>query len=249
METRHILKNSQIIILGLCIAIATIVSTMIFSQGLIRLKKFTNEVIEVTGSAEKNIVSDYSVWRVSFSRRDLTMVTAYAAVEQDLKTVLDYLKDKGFKEEELVISQIETSVLYRKNLQGNSTNEIEAYQLTQQIEIQSQDVQKISEVSRQATELLNQGISLISQAPEYFYTKLGDLKVEMLAQASQNAKQRAEKMAESTGNHIGFMRSARMGVFQITPANSYEISDWGTNDTSALDKKVTAVVRVTYAVA
>ena len=59
---------------------------------------------------------------------------------------------------------------------------------------------------------------------------------------------RAKNMVVSTGNRIGLMRSARMGVFQITPANSYEISSWGINDTSSLDKKVTAVVHVSFAI-
>jgi len=70
----------------------------------------------------------------------------------------------------------------------------------------------------------------------------------MLEKASENAKQRAEKMAKATGNSIGFMRSARMGVFQITPVTSTDISDWGINDTSSLDKKVMAVVTVSFAI-
>jgi len=53
---------------------------------------------------------------------------------------------------------------------------------------------------------------------------LDELKVEMLAKATENAKLRAENMVKATGNRIGFMRSAKMGVFQITPVNSTEIS-------------------------
>lgn len=70
----------------------------------------------------------------------------------------------------------------------------------------------------------------------------------MLAKATENAKQRAENMARATGNKIGFMRSAKMGVFQITPVTSTDVSDWGTNDTSSLDKKVMSVVTVSFAI-
>jgi hypothetical protein len=70
----------------------------------------------------------------------------------------------------------------------------------------------------------------------------------MLSEASENARQRAQSMASATGSKIGFMRSAKMGVFQITPINSTEISDYGINDITSLDKKVTAVVSASFAI-
>lgn len=249
MTNEHFLKNSQIIILGVCIAIATIFSSLIITQGMVKMKKFSTEVISVTGSAEQNIVSDYMVWKLQFSRRDITMTGAFTLLKDDLTKVEKYLSDKSITPQEITIAPVETSVLYKKNGKGNDTNLIEAYQLIQNIEVRSSEVNKVTNVSRNATELIDQGISLISQAPEYFYTKLADLKVEMLAKATQNSRERAENMAKSTGNKIGFMRQARMGVFQITPINSFEISDWGTNDTTSLEKKVTAVVNVSFAIA
>ena len=72
--------------------------------------------------------------------------------------------------------------------------------------------------------------------------------IEMLARATENARQRAENMAKATGNRIGFMRSAKMGVFQITPVTSTDVSDWGVNDTTSFDKKVMAVVTVSFAI-
>ena len=120
--------------------------------------------------------------------------------------------------------------------------------LAQEIEIRSSDVVKITEVSRQATELIEKGLEVISQAPEYFYTKLPELKLAMLSDATENAKKRAESMAKASGNKIGSIRSARMGVFQITPVNSFDVSDYGMNDTTSLEKKVNAVVNVEFAI-
>ncbi len=248
MEGVKFLRNTQIIILGLCIAGATIVSTVILSKGLMQIKKFANEVIDVTGSAEKKIVSDYIVWNSGFSRRDPEMTVAFAKLGEDLKKVEGYLLSNDIREDEFVVSQVNTKVLYKKNEKGHDTNEIEGYRLSQWIEVKSYDVQKISDVSRRSTELINQDIRFISAAPEYFYTKLAELKVEMLARATENAKKRAISMADSTGNKIGLMRSAKMGTFQITPVNSYDVSWYGNNDTSSLKKKVTAVARVTFAI-
>lgn len=248
MEGGRFLRNSQIVILGICIAVATIASSVILSRGFLKIMKFTKEVISVTGSAQKDIKSDYIVWRGSFSRRETDLKTAYQKVREDLDKVKAYLISKGVSEKETIISQVSTDTVYKKNEKGNDTNDIQGYRVTQGIEIRSNEVDKIDKVSREVTELIDQGVEFSSEAPEYFYTKLDELKIEMLTKATENAKQRAENMAKATGNKIGFMRNARMGVFQITPINSTEISDWGINDTSSLEKKVTAVVNVGFAI-
>lgn len=249
MEGIKILRNTQIIILGICIAFATVVSTVILSKGLMQIKKFSNEVIEVTGSAEKKILSDYIVWKAEFSRRNPQMTGAFAQLKEDLQKVKEYLLSKEIKDNEIIASQVDTKILYKKNEKGYDTNEIEGYLVSQEVEVRSYDVEKITEVSRQSTELINQGIQLISQRPEYFYTKLAGLKVEMLAKATEDAKERANSMSTSTGNKIGLMRSARMGVFQINPVNSYDVSWYGRNDTSSYEKKVMAVVNVKFSIA
>jgi len=248
MEGIKVLRNTQIIILGICFVVATIASTVIFSQGLIKIKKFSSEVIKVTGSAEKNIVSDYMVWISSFSRKDLKMVDAFSKLKEDLVIVKEYLASNGVKQEEIITYPVETEVLYKKTEKGTNTNEIEGYRLTQGIEIRSKDVTKTTDISRRSTELIEKGIEFMSYPPQYFYTKLPELKLEMLAEATSNAKKRAEQMAVSTGNKIGVMRSARMGVFQITPVNSFDVSDYGYNDTTSLEKKVNAVVNVEFAI-
>lgn len=244
----NFLKNTQIIILGLCIAGATIASSIIFSKGFLSVTKFMREQITVTGSAQKDIQSDYAVWTGWFSRREIDMATAYKKLQDDLTAVKKYLAAKNVQETEILTPQIATETIYKKNEKGNNTNEIEGYKLTQSVEIRAKNVGKIAQISRESTELINSGIEFNSGSPEYFYTRLDELKVEMLAKATENAKLRAENMVKATGNRIGFMRSARMGVFQITPVNSTEISDWGMNDTSSLEKKVTAVVNASFSI-
>ena len=248
MEGGNFLKNSQIIILGICIAVATIVSSMILSGGVLKVMKFTREQINVTGSATKQITSDYIIWQGTFARRDTNLKKAYTILKEDLEKIKSYLASKGVVDKELTVSSVTTNTVYKKNDKGNDTNDIQYYLLCQTVEIRSNDVAKITDVSREVTELIDQGIELDSRAPDYFYTKLDELKLEMLAKASENAKSRAENMVRAAGNKIGFMRSAKMGVFQITPATSTDVSDCGVNDTTSLDKKVMAVVTVSFAI-
>jgi len=248
MEGARILRSSQIIILGVCIASATILSSIILSQGFLKITKFVREQITVTGSAQKEIKSDYIVWRGTFSIRQADLKTAYKKLNDDLGKVKKYLIEKGASENEIIVSQISTNKIYKKNEKGTDTNDVQWYVLSQRAEVRSNDVDKVDKISRESTELINENIEFESHAPEYFYTKLDELKIDMLSRATENAKQRAENMVKATGNKIGSIRSARMGVFQITPISSTEVSDWGVNDTSSLEKKVTAVVTASFAI-
>ena len=248
MDGGNFLKNSQIIILGICIAEATILSSVILSSGFLKVMKFTREQITVTGSAQKEIKSDYVVWVGLIVKRETELQTAYKSLKADIDKTKQYLISKGATEKEIIIYPVVTETVYKKNEKGNDTNDIQGYRLTQSIEIKSEDVDKVTKIARESTELIDQDIQFESHAPEYFYKKLDQLKLEMLAKATENAKQRAENMARATGNKIGFMRSAKMEVFQITPVTSTDVSDWGTNDTSSIDKKVMSVVTVSFAI-
>lgn len=248
MESGRFMRNSQIIILGICIAVATIASSIILSQGFLKVMRFTREQIAVTGSAQQEIVSDYATWTGSVAKREPDLKEAYRNLAADIAKTRFYLTTQGVTPDELVVSQVTTETVYRKNEKGNDTNDIEGYRLSQSVTVRSKNVDKVTTISQESTKLIEDGVEFTSYAPEYFYTRLDELKIEMLAKATENAKLRAANMAKATGNRIGFMRSARMGVFQITPLTSTDVSDWGMNDTSSVRKKVMAVVTVAFAI-
>ena len=122
------------------------------------------------------------------------------------------------------------------------------YQLSQDIEVRSASVDQVDAISRQSTELISQGIPFESQKPMYLYTKLSDLKVEMQAEAAQDARARAEQIARSSGVALGPLRSANMNTPVITPLYSSDQTDNGVDDTTALDKKITTIVSANYAI-
>ncbi len=246
MEKGRFLRDSQIVVLGLCIVAATIAGSVILSQGFLKVMKFTNEVITVTGSVQEKIKSDYIIWRGCITRREVDLKLAYTNLQADLGKLKIYLGKKGIKKEDLIILQTNTEIVYKKNEKGNDTNDIQGYKLMQLVEVRSNDVDKIAQLARESTEIIDAGIQFESAQPEYYYTKLDALKIEMLGKATANAKKRAESMAKASGSRVGLMRAARMGVFQITPENSTEVSDYGENDTTSLMKKVTAVVAASF---
>ncbi|HAG12225.1 MAG TPA: SIMPL domain-containing protein [Desulfotomaculum sp.] len=229
-----------VVILGICL----IICTMIFTSAFARVR--SSSIITVTGSAEKQLKSDLIVWDCSFTRNSAQLTEAYAALHSDLEQVNSYLKSKGIPDSDITIMPVNVNTFYAVDKFGRDTGEIRGYSLTQTIEVRSKQVDSITNVSRESSELINKGINLQSMPPQYFYTKLSDIKVDMLADATLNAKKRAEKIVINGGSKIGPLRSTQMGVFQITPIYSTEVSDYGMNDTSSLEKKITAVVNVEF---
>ena len=104
------------------------------------MMKFTREQINVTGSATKEIRSDYIIWTGTFTRRAGDLKTAYKLLEGDLDKVKNYLAAKGVEEKDVIVSQATTDTIYRKNEKGNNTYDIHGYGLSQWVEIRSNDV-------------------------------------------------------------------------------------------------------------
>lgn len=232
---------------GVALALSLIISSLILGWSYKNSKK-GDEAITVTGSAKKRITSDLALWSAGVSSQAPQLADAYKQLSNDIPKIKQYLLSKGIPEDQMTVSSISTTTLKAKDSDGNETSEITGYSLGQQIEVRSIDVQKIAAIAREATELINQGILIESSAPKYYYTKIGDLKIEMLGEAAKDAKERAERIASSTGNSIGSVKSAKMGVLQITAADSTDVSDYGVFDTTTIEKDMTAVVNVSFAV-
>jgi len=234
-------------ITAIILSLGLIVSSFIFSQGMVKLKSSGN-TITVTGSAKQQIKSDWAVWNGSFSAQNVQLPGAYAQIKSDQEKVKTYLKSKGIAEKDMVFSSINTEIKYVILPNGQYSNQIESYSLNQQVEIRSSDVDKITVLSREATDLINQGVEFQSNPPQYFYTKLADLKVKMLSKATQDAMIRADEIAKFADSKVGGLKAAHMGVFQITPQYSNDVSDYGVNDTSSLDKEITAVMNCEFTI-
>ncbi len=200
-------------------------------------------VISVTGSGSENFTSDLIVWEGRFSRMSPNLEEAYNNLNSDKETVRTYLIEKGIKEDNIVFNSVQTSEQRENQYQnGNYVGSIfQGYQLTQNVKIESADVELVEEVSREITELLNKGVQFNSTPPRYYYTKLADLKIEMISKATEDARLRAEKIAENSGGSLGELKNANMGVFQITGQNSGEDYSWGGAYNTG-DKKKTASI-------
>jgi len=232
-------------IVAIIIAAGLIVSAFIVADTIKDVKGSGNKIM-VTGSAKQEITSDMIVWTGSFDAKAPNLIDAYSQLEASKTKVLDYLVKQGAEKDKIVFSSINTNIIYVISPNGLYTNEVDYYDLNQTVTISSKEIDKITEISRNSTELINEGVQFQSYAPQYLYTKIADLKVTMLAEATKDATKRAEMIAENANSKIGKLRYADMGVIQITPRYSNEVSDYGMNDTYSLEKEITAIVHCEF---
>lgn len=180
----------------------------------------------------------------------MNLKDSYSELDKDRENIKKYLLSKGIKPGNIVFSAVEINKEF-ENIYDNSGNKTKTiftgYRLQQNIQIESNEVDKVEEVSRQVSELINSGIEFYSNSPQYYYTKLAELKIKMIAEATKDAYSRAKKIAENAGSDVGKLKSADMGVFQIVAQNSSEEFSWGGSfNTTSKRKTATITVKLEY---
>ena len=207
--------------------------------------KSENQIITVTGSAKAVIVSDLGILRGTLMVEATTAREAYRELEIQKPVLLSYFKSKGFAGDKVNYQTISTYPNYNFNAQGQNAG-VRSYTSSQMIDISSSNVNLIKEMSLEISALVERGVSFQVNPPEFYYTKIGDIKIEIQAQAAKDAMTRGQRIAEATGRELGTLKSARMGVLQITPENSNLTSDYGVNDVSSIRKEIVAVVNANF---
>ncbi|MEO1011820.1 MAG: SIMPL domain-containing protein [Bacteroidota bacterium] len=207
------------------------------------------QVISVTGLGNENFTSDLIVWEGRFSAFNTVLTAAFGRLNEQKEIVKRYLTSKGIHADNIIFNSVQT-VEQRDNKYENGNfvgSTFRGYELIQAVKIESPNVALIEEVSREITELLNKGVQFNSSPPRYYYTKLANLKIEMISKATEDARIRAEKIAENAGGLLGDLISARMGVFQITGQNSGEDFSWGgAYNTTSKKKTASITMRLEY---
>ncbi len=237
------IEKFQLILSCAIITLGILLSSLLFAS-----KMPKNDTITVTGSASKIVKSDSAKLGFSVQANALNQKEAFNIIKNQNPQIVEYLVSKGIEKENIEFRAMSGYYNYKRNANGYTTNEIASYSANQSVSVKSNDVEKIKEISTDIQNLVNKGINLDIYQPEYFYSDLASIKIDLLKDATLDAKQRAISMLKATGANVGKVKQARMGVFQITPPDSTSVSDMGENDTSTIDKKVTAVANVVFKV-
>jgi len=214
--------------------------------------------IKVTGSAKKRIVSDLIEWGATITARAPDRTAAYKLLREEREKAVAFLAGQGIKSTEIqpqsATFQEEFDTVEELKMVKGAKEPVrvekkvfKGFLTTEAIIVRSSDVTRVEKASREITSLLEQGISITSSAPSYYYTRLGELKVEMLAAAGKDARARADNILRSAGGAaIKRLRKTNMGIININPANSTETSEEGNNDHSSFEKDIITIVHAEF---
>lgn len=242
-------KNNWIsaLIIGVCV----VISCIALAIGLAHFRSGSQHTISATGSASVDFDADLIIWRGSFSATAFSSKDAYTQIKGNASEVKNYLLDNGITEDEIVFNSVDIRRTYR-DIYDDSGNfvgsEPEGYELTQTVTITSQNMDNVEKISRDISTLLDKGVEFTSESPEYYYSDLDALKLDLIDKATQNAKDRIDIMAKNSGAHVGKLKNSDLGVFQITAQNSgtRSYSYDGAFDTSSRHKTATITAHLEY---
>ncbi len=245
----QVFGGAAVVALGIVASVVT--STLVASRAYEargRQQSKTAQEITVKGSARVRVRSDLAVWGITVRGEAPDLPGAYGRLEGGVARVSKFLEERGFPKEAVTLSAIETNTHHERDKDGRESRRVEGYTLERYFTVRSADVEHFAQAAADATALLKEGVTLSSGSPSYYFTKAADLKVQIMGDASQDARTRADQVATRTGCRVAEVRRAHVGPVQIVAPDSVDVSSGGTYDTSTVAKDVTVVVTVTFGI-
>ncbi|HZU82491.1 MAG TPA: SIMPL domain-containing protein, partial [Polyangiaceae bacterium] len=205
MAEPTILDRHRVVLVSLILGGAVVCSTAILARSVVSVFRIRhqNKMVTVTGSAKRRIQSDLIVWRARVQARAADLAAAYKTLSVDVGRVAEFVRAQGIDPKEVVVEAAQTSEVHPHDHEGHELTETTiAYSMEQSIEVTSHDIGKVARAANEATRLIEDGIYVNSEPPHYLYTKLAELKIQMLAEAAKDARVRADQIATSTGSRV-----------------------------------------------
>jgi len=227
---------------GLFLAAGLVCSAMLGTSAWVKIKN--SQFVTVKGSVQKDIESDLAIWSGSFLVEAETLLEAQHKIQANRALVAKFLGDAGVTNFIFAPIGIEELKASQKSSDGWVTQRTTGYRLSQGVSVESADVDRLDKLD--ATPLVEQGVIFTVAPSQFIYSKAGDTKIEMLAEATKDARARAEQITTQGGRDIARLHDADQGIFQITPQHSVTTNWEGENDTTSREKTITAVVTATF---
>jgi len=211
-------KDLGLIVIGVSIFLGLVALGFFLSNAAISVKEY-ERTVTVKGLAEQEHVADVVIWPIQFTEAGNTLDGTYTALDNSAQMVRTFLENKGLSPDEISFS---TPLLTDKSAQrfGGMENFQYRYVATQTATVYSEDVEQIRGIMSQMVDLGKEGVTLSGDEyqvrPEYLFTRLNDIKPEMIEQATTEARKAAQKFAEDSNSKLGKIKTASQGQFTIS---------------------------------
>jgi hypothetical protein len=232
--------TGKVVIIGCgLLGLALVISSLVVRSTIVKVKGY-GRTIRVTGAAFEPIRSDYAVWEGFVNVTSSTLEDASAKMQRDLAQVHGFLGQRGFDSSQYDVGEV------RINKNFGRERQLLGYTLRRRVRLELPDVDRVARLAKDASSLIEKGMEFESVSPRFLFTGLDTLKIEMIRRATENAKLRAQQLAETTGRAVGAPTSAGVGVFQIRPLHSQEVRGYGMNDVTSIEKEIMSTVHISF---
>jgi len=231
------MKTAHAVILGIALVVAFFLFGVFFYAA-----RSGDNTISVVGAATKRFDSDVVKWRITLSRTsdEKALAAGYKMLQGDIETLQSLLKAKDIDDKDITLQPIHSERVWGPEGQTST------YNIQQELFVITTNLAAVEGLALNPALLLESGVIMLNSNLEYFNSKLADIKMELLSEATKDARRRAEEIAKNSGSALGSVSSLRAGVFQINEPFSNEVSDYGMYNTQAKVKDITVTVRAEF---
>ena len=226
------------------LAVAIVFAAGLLGRGIVQFR-LADRYVSVKGVAERDVVADVGIWPLRFVAAADLLENARDKIETDRRRVTAFLMRAGLDSSAISLRSLEvTDAEANRYSQGPVRSR---YIVNMTLVVRSNDVERLGRASQSIGELVAAGVVLSAGeygggGPTYLFTRLNDLKPEMLAESTANARKAAQQFALESGSKVGAIRRAYQGVFEILPRDQAR----GIDQSSEIRKVLRVVSTLEY---
>lgn len=244
MNFKKLFDYSQPLVAAMTLLVVTLIFIAVYGAEVLYDIKLAGDTVEVTGSAKEAVVADTG--RLVINIETKTGINDQQAgtdrVQKAVESVVSYLEAEGLTEHETPAGYVSADYYYPQNSAAVQTG----YTIMRSVTVRSNELSKLSELANDTGPLSGAGYTVTAGGLELTYSKLDEMRVKLLTNAIQDATDRANAIAAESGREVGLLRNATGGVVQVLPLGGVDISDYGSYDTSSMNKEIMVTVRATF---
>jgi len=189
----------------------------LLGSSAIKFKEY-ERTVTVKGLSEREYKADIVIWPIQFTEAGNNLQELYGSLETSTEKIRTFLEKNGINPEEITFT---TPSITDKSAQqyGNQPRAEFRYTAIQTVTVYSQTIESVRKVMGSLSALGKKGIVFsggnYQSQTEYIFTRLNEVKPEMIEEATRKAREVAEKFALDSKSRLGKIRRASQGQFSI----------------------------------
>ena len=222
-------------------ALGLTTSGYVLGDGL-RRAKAAERSVTVRGVSERDVTANLATWSIEFSNKGDDLSTVQRSVDAQAEAVRRFFTGAGFRPEEITDSNINVS----RDRDPDDANAPDRLIVRRTLQLRTNDVMKARRAFASQANLLRSGVEMSSSDVSYVFTKLNQLKPEMIGEANKNARSSAEQFAKDSGASVGAIKKATQGYFSVGPRDGETCEECGSSGSTSPFQKVRVVTTIDY---